>query len=147
MTCSDLQRWISRELDGEGAPNLGRHLDECADCRRFEEVSVEVAANYRSAVLASQRALVRLDAPRRRRLSWLAVAAALMMALFTVPRPSPVPPSSSEARATLPVEVPDLPWSLRSEPDVDLLAMARELPLSLGDAWPAEDVEPRSVAE
>jgi len=147
MTCAEIQRSLSDALDGEDSPDLGRHLDGCVDCRRFENLSVGVADSYRESVLASQRALRRLDAPRPRRRPTLALAAALLLAIWApLPAPRTIPPLE-KARALIAIDIPDLPASLRSEMDVDLLALARDLPIRLGDPWPGEDVLPRSVAE
>jgi hypothetical protein len=143
MTCAEIQAALSRSLDGEDVAVPRPHLERCPDCLRFEELSAGIAGDYRGAVLASHEALRKLARPRARRRPWLAFAAALLLACFTS-RVAPPPPP---AEPPIAIEIPDLPASLRSEGDIDLLALARDLPVRLGDAWPAEDVMPRSVAE
>ncbi|HEX7896919.1 MAG TPA: hypothetical protein VF950_04120 [Planctomycetota bacterium] len=145
MTCVDIQQAISSALDGEDAPDVRGHLASCAECGRFEAACLGVAETYRAAVLASDRVLRKLDAPRARPRFPLALAAALLLAAFALPSSKPAP--EPKAAAPIAIEIPDLPASLRGEMDVDLLAVARDLPLRLGDPWPADEVLPRSVAE
>ena len=146
MTCVDIQRAISGALDGEEAPDVRGHLASCAECGRFEAACLGVAETYRAAVLASDRALRKLEAPRVRRRFPLALAAALLLAVFAVPSPRPAT-DIMKLSAPIAIEVPDLPASLRGEMDVDLLAVARDLPVRLGAPWPADEILPRSVAE
>lgn len=151
MTCDAFQRAISMDLDGEAVPEgLKSHLARCTECHDFRRLSEVAASSYFDRVKSSQRALRALEKPplrRRRSFFVLATAAALLIATWAWWPAVPIeaPPLR---RPVLTIGIPDLPASLRSEPELDLLAIARELPLRLGDAWPAEDVAlPRSVAE
>ncbi|MGD1049007.1 MAG: zf-HC2 domain-containing protein [Candidatus Krumholzibacteriaceae bacterium] len=60
MDCGEFRKMISRRIDGaiesDGCPELDRHLDSCARCRRFAELSL--------AGLAIHRSMTEVDPPR-----------------------------------------------------------------------------------